>query len=216
MTTLQKTLITATLAAVAGAGIYEARQAAQLRDQNQTLQQQQAPLAEQIRQLQRAWDDATNRLAAAEAANAQLKADGNSAELLRLRGEVSRLRQQLFAGDANAGLTASGLRSMMSDPAMKEYMRQITMKFTASRYDDLINELKLTPAQREKFVEIMGNAGWRIAEAFRARTSPAFNRCGATSRRIRIANCNPFWGKRDSRGSKSSMTRSRPGPRLIC
>lgn len=50
MTTLQKTLVTATVAVLAGAGIYEARQAAQLRDQVQTLQQQQAPLAEQIQQ----------------------------------------------------------------------------------------------------------------------------------------------------------------------
>ena len=47
MTTLQKTLITAALAVFAGTGIYEAHQASQLRDQVQTLQQQQAPLAEQ-------------------------------------------------------------------------------------------------------------------------------------------------------------------------
>ena len=63
---------------------------------------------------------------------------------------------------------------MMSDPAMKEYMRQITMKFTASRYDDLINELKLTPAQREKFVEIMGNTGWQITEAFSSQDQSGF------------------------------------------
>ncbi len=55
MTTLQKTLITAMLAVVAGAGIYETHQAAQLHDQVQTLQQAQAPLAEQIQQLQNAF-----------------------------------------------------------------------------------------------------------------------------------------------------------------
>ncbi len=48
MTTLQKSLITATLAVVAGAGIYEARQASTLRSRVQTLQQAQVPLAEQI------------------------------------------------------------------------------------------------------------------------------------------------------------------------
>lgn len=63
MTALQKPLVTATLAALAGAGIYEARQASQLRDRVQTLQQQQAPLAEQIQQVQQERDDATNRLA---------------------------------------------------------------------------------------------------------------------------------------------------------
>jgi RNA polymerase sigma factor (sigma-70 family) len=45
MTTLQKTLVAATVAVLAGAGIYEARQAAHLREQNQTLQQQQASLS---------------------------------------------------------------------------------------------------------------------------------------------------------------------------
>ena len=45
MTIIQKTIITATLAVVAGAGIYEAHQAAQLQNQIQTLQQQQAPHA---------------------------------------------------------------------------------------------------------------------------------------------------------------------------
>ena len=48
MTTLQKSLIAITLVAAVGAGIYEARKASQLREQNQTLLQQQAPLAEQI------------------------------------------------------------------------------------------------------------------------------------------------------------------------
>jgi RNA polymerase sigma factor (sigma-70 family) len=63
MTTLQKTVITATIAILAGAGIYEARQASQLRDQVQTLQQQQAPLAELAAQLNRALANATNQMA---------------------------------------------------------------------------------------------------------------------------------------------------------
>ena len=57
MTTLQKALIAATIAAV-GTGIYEGRQVSSLRTQVQTLQQQQMPLAEQIRELQRARDEA--------------------------------------------------------------------------------------------------------------------------------------------------------------
>jgi hypothetical protein len=92
MTTLQKTLVTATLAVLAGAGIYEARQAAQLRDQVQMLQQQQAPLAEQIQQLQKEHDIATNRLAGLLAENSRLKSNPERSELLKLRGEVTRLR----------------------------------------------------------------------------------------------------------------------------
>ena len=48
MTALQKTLITAVIAAAVGTGIYEARQAATMRSQVQALQQQKAPLADQL------------------------------------------------------------------------------------------------------------------------------------------------------------------------
>ena len=94
MTTLQKILITATITAAVGAGIYEACQASTMRSQNQTLQQQQAPLAEQIQQLQRERDNATKRLAELQAENEQLKSNRNTAELLKLRGEVARLRNE--------------------------------------------------------------------------------------------------------------------------
>jgi len=90
MTTLQKTLVTATVAVLAGAGIYEAKQTAQLRDQIQTLQQQQAPLAGQVQQLQCERDAATNRLASLADEIARLKR--NPTELLKLRGEVARLQ----------------------------------------------------------------------------------------------------------------------------
>ena len=90
MTTLQKTVITATLAVVAGVGIYEARQASQLREQVQTLQQQ-APLAEQIEQLQHERDNVTNRLTSLQDDNERL--NRNTTELLRLRAEVARLRE---------------------------------------------------------------------------------------------------------------------------
>jgi len=102
MTTLQKTLVTAAVAVLAGAGIYEARQAAQLREQNQTLQQQQALLTEQIQQLQNSFADATNRLAGLLAENSLLKSNPNQAELLRLRGEVSALRNEANDPDHKA------------------------------------------------------------------------------------------------------------------
>ena len=92
MTALQKTIVTATLAVLAGAGIYEARQAAQLREQVQTLQQQQAPLVEQIGQLQSERDEATNSLALLKEELAKNRQ--SSSELLKLRGEVGLLRKQ--------------------------------------------------------------------------------------------------------------------------
>jgi RNA polymerase sigma factor (sigma-70 family) len=64
MTTLQKTLVTAAVAVLAGVGIYEARQAAKARAEVQTLQQQQAPKTEHLQRLKGELQDATNRLAA--------------------------------------------------------------------------------------------------------------------------------------------------------
>jgi hypothetical protein len=110
MTTMQKAIITAMLVAAVGAGVYEARQSSQLREQIQARQRQQAPLTEQLRQLQRERDDATNRLTLLAAEVATLKR--TPAELLKLRGEVTRLR-----ADAN-------------DPAAKGWIR---MLITAGR-----------------------------------------------------------------------------------
>ena len=103
LTSLHKMLITATIAAVAGAGIYQARQAAQLREQNQTLRQQQAPLAEQNQRLQLELDAATNQVAGLLAENRQLKSSSNETELLQLRAETTRLRGD---SQARAGLKA--------------------------------------------------------------------------------------------------------------
>jgi hypothetical protein len=60
----QKALVTAAIVVLAGATIYEAYQAAQFRNQVQTLQQQQKQLADEIQQLQGERDNTTNRLAA--------------------------------------------------------------------------------------------------------------------------------------------------------
>jgi RNA polymerase sigma factor (sigma-70 family) len=63
MTALQKTIVGTALVAAVGTGIYEAHQASTVRQQNQTLQQQQTSLTEQIRQLWQERDDAQKRLA---------------------------------------------------------------------------------------------------------------------------------------------------------
>ncbi|MBI2928347.1 MAG: sigma-70 family RNA polymerase sigma factor [Verrucomicrobia bacterium] len=92
MTTLQKTLITAAFVAAVGTAIYEARQVSTLRTQVQTLQQQQAPLAEQIEQLSRERDGTASKLIALADENERL--NRNAIDLLRLRGEVAQLRKQ--------------------------------------------------------------------------------------------------------------------------
>jgi len=111
MTTFQKTLVTAAIGAALGTGIYQAHQAATLRSENRLLQQQQAPLAEQLQQLQRERDDATNRLASL--AEELAKRKSNEAELLKLRGEAARLR-------ADAGFAPG-------EASMKTWSRQVAV-----------------------------------------------------------------------------------------
>jgi RNA polymerase sigma factor (sigma-70 family) len=156
MTTLQKTLITATAVVLAGTGIYEARQASQLHNEVQTLEKRQSSLAGQIQQLQSERDNATNRLTALSEEIARLKSEQKQAELLRLRGQVGSLRQQLAATDAKDSSPASGFAKMMSDPAMRDYIQQAGIDLIKRRYGALFQELKLTPEQIEKFIQLMG------------------------------------------------------------
>jgi myosin heavy subunit len=79
------------LAAI-GAGIYEVRQTSALRSQLQSLQQQQAPLADQIEQLTRERDESNAKLTALGEEKDRM--NSNTAELLKLRGEVARLRTE--------------------------------------------------------------------------------------------------------------------------
>ena len=145
MTTLQKILVTVTVAVLAGTGIYEARQAALLREQNQTLQQLQTPLAEQVQQLQIQLAGMTNRLdAMAELSSKNLK---DNSELLKLRGENSQLHQQI--------LKIRKRWSVPNPPVGNDLMDQATEVLTHSHRDlglegrlyRLKKRLRLTPEQ---------------------------------------------------------------------
>ena len=151
MTTLQKSLITATLAVVAGAGIYEARQAAQLREQNHTLQQQQAPLAEQNQQLQRERDDATNRLAGLLAENLRLKSNPNQSELLKLRGQVT----ALSADATKRSQSDNSLADMAKSPQMRDFMKTTMASSVDKVYAKLFADLHLTPDQKSALKQLL-------------------------------------------------------------
>ena len=111
MTTFQKIAVSAALALALGAGIYEATQAASLRRSLQTLREGQAPLVEQLRQSQNAHRAASNQLAALLAENNRLKSNNASAELLRLRGKLTRLSETApsNSSDPRAELTKAWL-----------------------------------------------------------------------------------------------------------
>jgi RNA polymerase sigma factor (sigma-70 family) len=90
MTTIQKTLIAATLAVAVGTGIYESSRASSLQGQMQRVQERQQPLAAEILQLHQERDEAIARLEAAKQESEQLRRQ--TSEVPRLRGEVARLR----------------------------------------------------------------------------------------------------------------------------
>ena len=100
MTIAQKIILTSTVIALAGAGIYEARHAAQLHQQLETLQQQQAPFTAQIQQLTQERDDATSKLKVALDDNEKWRRD--AAEVPRLRADVARVSQELVGLRAQA------------------------------------------------------------------------------------------------------------------
>jgi RNA polymerase sigma factor (sigma-70 family) len=155
MTTLQKSLIATAIVVAAGAGIYEARQASQLQHANEVLEEKRADLALQVESLQREREEASNRLALASAGT-ELKPEKNSPELLKLRGKVGMLQQTLSSISAT-NTPKSGIAKMMSDPAMREYIHQYQAKMIQERYEPLFKELKLTPENREKFTQLIGD-----------------------------------------------------------
>jgi len=138
MTTMQKTLIAATLAAALGTGVYENRRASAMRTEVERLDQQQAPLIEQVNGLKRERDQAAGRHAALQQENEQLRQ--TMAEVPKLRGEVARLRAtQKEAGQAKAAA---------DDPSMKQFLAYKAQAEEIARYlermpDKQIPELKL-------------------------------------------------------------------------
>jgi hypothetical protein len=147
MTALQKTLVTATIAVLAGAGIYEARQASQLREQVQTLQQQQTPLAEQIQKLQRQHEDTLSRFATLREDNERLRS--NRSELLKLRAEATRL-----LANENA---AHDTLTNQNDPAWVVVEQYATRDLWNDGLQLVMNQnLNLNPQQKLQLDEVFG------------------------------------------------------------
>jgi hypothetical protein len=135
MTTIQTTLVTAALLATAGAGLLAAHNNAVLRERNAALTQQSAPGAERLAQLQRDYAGATNRLATMAQALADAKQD--ELELLRLRGEVGRLRQQ--AAEATAENQRLAAQSAAAPTLTKE---QLAAAEFEKQEAEMVNTLK--------------------------------------------------------------------------
>ena len=144
MTSLQKSLIAAVITAAVGMGIYEARQATNLRSKVQNLEGQQSSFADESERLARTREnEAARRLAALREENEGLRK--HSTELLRLRGEVGRLRRDIreLAQAADA-----------SDPFVKKALK---WKANEAKLRQLFED---RPAQRVPQMQLLNDEDW--------------------------------------------------------
>jgi RNA polymerase sigma factor (sigma-70 family) len=155
MTTLQKTLVAATVTVLVGVGGYEALLVSRLREQNQTLRQQQTLLAEHIEQLQREKDEAANRLSALADEIQRVKGNTNSTELLRLRSEVGVLRQQSALSKTKSMSPAEAVAKVMNDSSAIELARIQLRQTLKNHYAPLTQQLNLAPETTEKLFNLI-------------------------------------------------------------
>ncbi len=175
MTTIQKVLITVTLTAAVGAGLYEGRRAAQWHGQVQALRQKQDPLSEQARQLQQERDEANTRLAAVRQENEELRR--GTAEMPRLRGEVARLRENAreLAQFKDAAATTG------NDPAIES-----AFKTWAARASRLRQRLEQAKEQRIPELQLLKEKGWfdAVKSMNQLDTADDFRRAFSNARNI--------------------------------
>lgn len=150
MTTIQKTIVAAALAAAVGTGIYAVHQGAQLRGQLRSLEEQQAPMTAQIKQLQQERDAATNR--AATLAEELASAKKNPSEVLKLRGEVGALRQE----KAIAG-SKSPISKITANPEARKALRDQQKIGVTALYADLAKRLSLTSDQTGRLNDLLAD-----------------------------------------------------------
>jgi RNA polymerase sigma factor (sigma-70 family) len=170
MTTLQKTIVTTLFLGAVAVGIYQARQVHDLRGQLQTLQaeqQQQAVLANQVQDLRRERDRAAGALAALSAD----KEKRGTNEVLKLRGEVGRLRQE-----KNELSTSSALSKITANPESSKMLREQQKMGMSMLFKGYAERVKLTTEQTEKLNDlladdIMENVG-HVTTALRDKPTP--------------------------------------------
>jgi RNA polymerase sigma factor (sigma-70 family) len=153
MTTLQKTLIVAVLAGAIGAGIYQARVASKLREQVQTLKQEQeheSELNRNAREMALNRDRATNALAALAGEEAARKKGPN--EVLKLRGEVGRLRlENAQIGSSNA------LSKATATPEARKMLRDVQKASMGMIYKGFAQQAKLTTEQTDQLNDLLAD-----------------------------------------------------------
>jgi RNA polymerase sigma factor (sigma-70 family) len=150
MTTLQKTIIAALVTGAIGAGLYEAHLAKNLRQQIALQQEQQATQDRTRQQLERERDNARAALAALANEDSARKSSPN--EVLKLRGEVGRLRQEnVQLGSSNA------LSKATATPEARKVLRESQKLGMSIVYKGFAQQAKLTPEQTDKLNDLLAD-----------------------------------------------------------
>ncbi|MDB6112187.1 MAG: polymerase, sigma-24 subunit, subfamily [Pedosphaera sp.] len=153
MTTTQKIVITAVVAGAIVAGVYQAQQISKLRGQVQASKQsdeQQAALSNQLQELRRERDQAKSQATALVSENAAMKK--GPSEVLKLRGEVGRLRQE----KAEMG-SSSALSKITANPEATKMLRDQQKMGMTMLYKGFAKNAKLTTDQAEKLNDLLAD-----------------------------------------------------------
>jgi RNA polymerase sigma factor (sigma-70 family) len=170
MTTIQKTVIAAVAAAAIATGVYQAHQVSKLREQVRLLQherEQQATLSNQLQELQRERDRA--KLTADAGEPEAVKKNPN--EVLKLRGEVGRLRRE----NADIG-SSNALSKVTANPEARKMLRDQQKLGMSMIYKGFAKGAKLTSEQTDKLNDlladhIMDNVG-HVTTVLRDKATP--------------------------------------------
>lgn len=154
MTTLQKAIIGVTLAVAVGTGIYEARQNSELRDQNESLQQQTAQLKTEIESLSKRLATVGNT----QSPSAKSLPDEQYNELLRLRGMAGVARRAIGETEQLRAQLAQQANEATNNPfsgAMADTMKQGVEQRMESHLSRMTASLHLTPEQVQAARDIL-------------------------------------------------------------
>ena len=150
MTTLQKSLLAAALAAALGTGIYQATQTARLRQQVQTLQQNQTALTSQLDQVQAERDRLASQ--AAQAKDAQIIAQAQLATLARQKQTPAPAAAPAAVAPAPAG---NPFANMMTNLLGSGMLQAQAKKEVNSRMAHMKEMLHLSDDQTRSISDIL-------------------------------------------------------------
>lgn len=149
MTTTQKLVVAAVVAASIGTGVYQCHRASRSESESRSQRQQLGTMNQQVQQLAQERDEASNTLAGAQQQIEQLRRD--SAELPKLRAEVARLREearQLAQAKAN------------HPPASQNPQMEAALSSWAARAAELWQKLEQAPDKRIPEVQLCDGYDW--------------------------------------------------------